>query len=227
STTTSPTRTPAPPGRGSTSAPWPAPSTSSSAATPDWTPARTCSRSTRCCPTNSTRSNSTSATGTSGSSCTSTTGNSGSRRCPGPRAPSPSPCARWSTNWPRAPRPPSRSHPAPPATLTDGRGARPRLPGDGLAAAAALEDGHATGGEGHLQAELDPVDARRVRDPEHAGDQRARQRGDDADEQGSQQADPLPAGQDEPAQPPDDHADDQGADDPANLHERRPPPDPP
>ena len=65
---TSTTSRAAPPPRASTSAPWPVRSTSPSAATPAWRPARTCSGSTPACPRSWTDSTSTSVTAATGAS---------------------------------------------------------------------------------------------------------------------------------------------------------------
>ena len=99
---TSTTSRAAPPPRASTWAPWPARSTSPSAATPAWRPARTCSGSTRACPRSWTASTSTSATAaTGGSTCTSRRSGCGSGwRPPTPRRSGSASTARSSSSRP-------------------------------------------------------------------------------------------------------------------------------
>jgi hypothetical protein len=59
---------------------------------------------------------------------------------------------------------------------------------------------HAHGRQQHLQAHLHPVDAVGVTDAEGVSERGAHQRRDDAHHEGQDDGDPLPSGQDEPAE---------------------------
>lgn len=77
----------------------------------------------------------------------------------------------------------------------------------------ALQDADAYRREADLDGEFYPVDSSGVGDVGGAGDGRARQRRDDADHERPEQADVLPARQNQAAECADDEADDDGADD--------------
>ena len=74
-------------------------------------------------------------------------------------------------------------------------------------------EGHTQRSKGHLDGELDPVDAAGVVHVEQRCDRRADERGDDADQDRREHADVLSSSDDESSQNSDDRADDDRADD--------------
>src|SRR5215217_6354968 len=91
----------------------------------------------------------------------------------------------------------------------------------GAGAPAAVEPvsgGDADRSEDDLDDELDPVDTGSDSDPDGGSQCGANQRRRDADQQGEPDRDFLPAGSDEPTESADDQADDEGADEPTDLH---------
>src|SRR5215213_7828164 len=91
----------------------------------------------------------------------------------------------------------------------------------GAGAPAAIESvggGDADRCEDDLDDELDPVDTGSDSDPDGGSQCGANQRSRDADQQGEPDRNFLPAGSDEPTESADDQADDEGADEPTDLH---------